>query len=63
MYLCLMLSKNLKNIKARGEPNSSTDLLNPDGYAVENIDYTHSDVGTHEFPHRHFWDWDKSFSR
>jgi len=52
-----------------GEPNSSVDLLNPDGTvkqrryygpdgrAVEDIDYNHSDDGTHTFPHRHTWDW------
>lgn len=52
-----------------GQPNSSSDLLNPDGSvkqrryygpdgkADEDIDYNHSDDGTHTFPHRHKWDW------
>lgn len=52
-----------------GEPNSSADILNPDGSvkqrryyddkgrAIEDIDYNHPDDGTHEFPHRHKWDW------
>lgn len=25
--------------------------------ATEDIDYNYSDDGTHEFPHRHKWDW------
>ncbi|WP_170923031.1 hypothetical protein A5821_002380 [Enterococcus sp. 7F3_DIV0205] len=52
-----------------GKPNSSADILNPDGSvkqrryydekgrATEDIDFNHSDDGTHEFPHRHKWDW------
>ncbi|ELX6563225.1 hypothetical protein SJ844_001731 [Listeria monocytogenes] len=52
-----------------GKPNSSADILNPDGSvkqrryyddkgrAKEDIDFNHSDDGTHEFPHRHKWDW------
>ncbi|MGM0219054.1 hypothetical protein [Enterococcus sp. AZ126] len=52
-----------------GKPNSSADILNPDGSvkqrryydekgrATEDIDYNHSDDGTHEFTHRHKWDW------
>jgi hypothetical protein len=55
-----------------GEPNSSQDLLNPDGSvkqrryygdngkALEDIDYNHPDDGTHDFPHRHEWDWSKN---
>lgn len=47
------------------------DLLNPDGsvkqrryygndgHAIEDIDYNHTDDGTHTFPHRHEWDWTK----
>lgn len=55
---------------AKGEPNSSVDKLNPDGTikqrryygqngkAIEDIDYNHSNGdGTHDFPHRHLWDW------
>ncbi len=53
-----------------GEPNSSMDQLNPDGTvkqrryydqegrAIEDIDYNHTDDGTHKFPHRHKWEWD-----
>ncbi|MGX7148399.1 T7SS effector LXG polymorphic toxin [Enterococcus ureasiticus] len=60
-----------RRLESTGEPNSSTDLLNPDGSvkrrryygpdgkAVEDIDYNHTDDGTHEFPHRHQWDWNK----
>ncbi|ENM1176368.1 hypothetical protein AB6R62_003038 [Listeria monocytogenes] len=52
-----------------GKPNSSADILNADGSvkqrryydekgrAKEDIDFNHSDDGTHEFPHRHKWDW------
>jgi hypothetical protein len=61
-----------KNFRGDGEPNSSQDLLNPDGSvkrrryydadgkALEDIDYNHSDDGTHDFPHRHEWDWSKN---
>ena len=52
-------------------PNSSADLLNPDGsvkqrryYDIDgkakmDIDFNHTDDGTHEFPHIHIWDWTK----
>lgn len=58
------------SLPAKGQqPNSSMDLLNPDGsvkqrrYFDENgnakmdIDFNHTDDGTHEFPHIHNWDW------
>ena len=60
------------SLPAKGDPNSSTDLLNPDGSikqrryygpdgkAQQDIDYNHSDDGTHEFPHIHEWDWSKN---
>ncbi len=63
--------KNKNNLPGKGEPNSSADLLNPDGTvkqrryydeqgrAKEDIDFNHSDDGTHTFPHRHKWDWSK----
>ena len=50
-------------------PNSSADLLNPDGSVKQrryygedgraqmDIDFNHTDDGTHEFPHIHMWDW------
>ncbi len=52
-------------------PNSSADLLNPDGSVKQrryydeegrakmDIDFNHSDDGTHVFPHIHLWDWGK----
>jgi RHS repeat-associated core domain len=58
-----------KSLPTEGEPNSSADILNPDGSvkqrryygpdgkAQEDIDFNHSDDGTHEFPHRHQWEW------
>lgn len=61
-----------KKLPVQGEANSSMDLLNPDGSvkqrryydkdgkALEDIDYNHSDDGTHTFPHRHKWDWSKN---
>jgi toxin YxiD len=64
--------KNRNSLPGKGEPNSSSDLLNPDGTvkqrryydeqgrAKEDIDFNHSDDGTHTFPHRHKWDWSKS---
>ena len=53
-------------------PNSSADLLNPDGsvkqrryYGADgraemDIDFNHTDDGTHTFPHIHLWDWSKN---
>ncbi|WP_245805902.1 hypothetical protein [Bacillus alkalicellulosilyticus] len=67
--------KNKTNLPGKGEPNSSADLLNPDGTvkqrryydengrAKEDIDFNHSDDGTHTFPHRHKWDWSKKHPR
>ncbi|WP_288394140.1 RHS repeat-associated core domain-containing protein [uncultured Vagococcus sp.] len=58
-------------LDGKDTPNSSADILNADGTvkrrryygkdgrAVEDIDYNHEDDGTHEFPHRHEWDWSK----
>lgn len=63
--------EDASKLKGDGEPNSSADLLNPDGSvkqrryygpdgrAIEDIDFNHTDDGTHEFPHRHQWDWNK----
>lgn len=57
---------------AKQTPNSSADLLNPDGSAKQrryygedgkaqmDIDFNHTDDGTHEFPHIHIWDWTKN---
>ena len=57
------------------KPNSSADLLNldgsvkqrryygEDGKAQMDIDFNHTDDGTHEFPHIHIWDWTKKPSR
>ena len=54
-----------------GVPNSSADLLNPDssvkqrryydedGKAQMDIDFNHTDDGTHEFPHTYIWEWTK----
>ncbi|SPC41583.1 exported hypothetical protein [Carnobacterium divergens] len=67
-----MGTKEKNSLDPRGEPNSSIDLLNPDGSVkqrryydengkvLEDIDYNHTDNGTHTFPHRHKWDWKKS---
>lgn len=61
-----------KSLPGKGEPNSSADLLNPDGTVKQrryygddgrpqvDIDFNHTDDGTHTFPHRHIWDWDKN---
>jgi RHS repeat-associated protein len=63
--------KNKNSLPGKGEPNSSVDLLNPNGTvkqrryydekgrAKEDIDFNHPDDGTHTFPHRHKWDWSK----
>ncbi len=60
------------DFKATKQPlNSSADLLNPDdsvkrrryydgdGKAQMDIDFNHTDDGSHEFPHIHIWDWTK----
>ncbi|MGX7419305.1 hypothetical protein ACWOFR_10960 [Carnobacterium gallinarum] len=58
-------SKDKNGLESEGDPNSSQDLLNPDGSVkqrryydkngdiLEDIDYNHTDNGTHTFPHRH----------
>lgn len=64
------------SLPANGEPNSSTDLeepdgslkqrryFGPDGKAEKDIDYKHSNGdGTHSFPHNHKWDWSKASPR
>lgn len=63
-------SEEATNLPIKGRPaNSSADLLNPDGSvkqrrfydelgrAKKDIDFNHSDDGTHNFPHEHFGDW------
>ena len=57
-----------RSLPREGDPNSSVDLLNPDGSvkqrryydkdgnAYEDIDYNHDNGdGSHTFPHRHKW--------
>ncbi|WP_317913556.1 T7SS effector LXG polymorphic toxin [Carnobacterium maltaromaticum] len=68
-------SKESNALDPKGEPNSSADLLNPDGSVkqrryydekgrvLEDIDYNHTDNGTHVFPHRHKWDWNRKPAR
>ena len=68
--------KDPQNFKAKKQPaNSSADLLNPDGsvkrrryYGADgnakmDIDFNHTDDGTHEFPHIHIWDWSQKKPR
>ncbi|WP_252250314.1 hypothetical protein [Clostridium sp. ZBS13] len=69
------VDSNSKSLPAKGEPNSSIDKLNSDGTvkqrryydqdgkAKEDIDYNHTDDGTHTFPHRHKWDWSQKKPR
>ncbi|MBC1361244.1 hypothetical protein HCJ09_07010 [Listeria welshimeri] len=66
-----IIVENKQSLPGKAMSNSSADLLNPDGSvkqrryydekgrAKEDIDFNHSDDGTHEFPHRHEWDWDR----
>ncbi|EFS0594872.1 hypothetical protein H3H57_002740 [Listeria monocytogenes] len=66
-----IIVENKQSLPGKAMPSSSADLLNPDGSvkqrryydekgrAKEDIDFNHSDDGTHEFPHRHEWDWDR----
>lgn len=67
--------KNKNSLPGKGDSNSSMDLLNLDGSvkqrryfdnngrAKENIDFNHSDDGTHQFPHRPEWNWNKTHPR
>ncbi len=65
--------KNIRfaeDLSTKGKPNSTEDLLNPDGTikkrryygpdgkATRDTDYNHTDDGTHKFPHNHDWEWD-----
>ncbi|EIG7040919.1 hypothetical protein NPU21_001207 [Listeria monocytogenes] len=66
-----IIVENKQSLPGKAMPSFSADLLNPDGSvkqrryydekgrAKEDIDFNHSDDGTHEFPHRHEWDWDR----
>ncbi|MGI6605436.1 MAG: RHS repeat-associated core domain-containing protein, partial [Peptococcia bacterium] len=61
-----------RSLPAKGKPNSTDRLYNPDGTlkqerwygpdgrALRDRDYNHSGEDTHEFPHDHEWDWSKS---
>lgn len=59
-----------RNLPTTGKPNSSVDFYDENGTltqrryydengrAIEDIDYEHSNGdNSHEFPHRHTWDW------
>ena len=60
-------SRGNRSLPAEGTPNSSVDLVEPDGEikqrryygpdgkAEKDIDYKHG--GDHKFPHEHNWDW------
>ena len=63
-------NKQPESLPKTGKPNTSKDLLNPDGTvkqrrfygpdgkAEKDIDYNHGNGdGTHTFPHTHKWDW------
>ena len=62
-------------LPANDQPNSSADLLNPDGSVKQrryyddegkpilDVDFNHTDDGTHKFPHVHIWDWSKKVPR
>lgn len=59
------------SLSRTGNPYSSKDKLNPDGSVKQrryydgegnadmDIDYNHTDCGTHVFPHRHDWNGNK----
>jgi len=61
-----------RSLPAKGKPNSTDQLYNPDGTlkqerwygpdgrAERDRDYNHSGEDTHEFPHDHEWDWSKA---
>ena len=67
------MRKNIRfaeSLPKTGTPNSTKELLNPDGTvkqrryygpdgrATRDTDYNHS--GKHQFPHDHEWDWNKT---
>lgn len=65
------VSNDGRSLPIKHSPNSSMDLHDEDGLkqrryfdengrAIEDIDYRHSDDGTHVFPHRHDWEWDQN---
>ena len=35
-------------------------MYGPDGRAEKDTDYNHSGEDSHEFPHEHEWDWNKT---
>ena len=57
----------LSSLSKSGDPGSSVELLNPDGSVKQrrsykengepdvDVDYNHTDDGTHTFPHQHRW--------
>lgn len=63
----LYAKKKSKSLPPKGDPNSDAKLENDDGSTKQrrhydsdcnaefDIDYNHSDDGTHEFPHVHIW--------
>lgn len=72
----IVFDLNVKSLPVTGQPsNSSADLLNLDGsvkqrryYGLDgraqmDIDYNHTDNGTHTFPHIHVWDWSQKIPR
>ena len=68
----IVTNTEVSSLPATKQPvNSSVDLLNPDGSVKQrryygsdvkakmDIEFNHTDDGTHEFPHIHIWDWNK----
>lgn len=63
------------SLPVKCDANSSADLLNTDGTVKQrryydtdgkaqmDIDFNHTDDGTHTFPHRHIWDWSQKKPR
>lgn len=63
----LQAKKKPESLPKEGDPNSDEELLNEDGSVKQrrhfdekgdaeyDVDFNHSDDGTHEFPHIHKW--------
>lgn len=69
-HTTVLKTDTVRNLLTTGKPNSSVDFYDEkgtltqrryydkNGRAIEDIDYEHSNGdNSHEFPHRHTWDW------
>jgi len=75
-HITVQKTDTVRNLPTTGKPNSSVDFYDENGTltqrryydengrATEDIDYEHSNGdNSHEFPHRHTWDWSSGTSK